>query len=268
METVYRFGLIGQSAPTKIITAALEAAFTIRKLSWEYHVLDVADDNLPAEIARLIEEGEQGFLVAEIHRQTVLDLPQVVEVTPAARTIGAATQLSVLPAGEIKADNRQWQAMVHDWEMFRLPVEDAVCLILGTGSSAQAAAYALQQKNAGAITFVSRESLTAQRDMISYDRLATFAPGATLIINATPDSNEMPWPLEVPFPAKAVLYDLVANPPVTRLIKLAQSAGAKAIGGLGALIWQSGYAFEEWTSSTPPLDLMFAAAKSTLNRSL
>jgi shikimate dehydrogenase len=83
--------------------------------------------------------------------------------------------------------------------------------------------------------------------------LAAAAPGAALVVNCTsagmsPNDETLPWFEEVPFPAGAVLYDLVYKPRRTRLMRLAEAAGARAVGGLGMLAEQGAAAFDRWTA--------------------
>lgn len=91
-----------------------------------------------------------------------------------------------------------------------------------------------------------------------------------LIINCTPvgmwpEVDASPWPEWTAFPAGAILYDLVYNPPVTRLMAQAREAGARAIGGLGMLVRQGAYAFKLWTGIDAPLDVMIDAARRRLH---
>ncbi|MBI5961524.1 MAG: hypothetical protein HY866_22480 [Chloroflexi bacterium] len=106
--------------------------------------------------------------------------------------------------------------------------------------------------------------------MVGYSDLPSWADRAALIVNCTPVGmfpkvDGSPWPEEVPFPACAALYDLVYNPPVTRLMTQAQAAGARAVGGLGMLVRQGALAFEQWTGVQPPLDVMLSAARRALS---
>ena len=48
----------------------------------------------------------------------------------------------------------------------------------------------------------------------------------------------------------------VYNPIQTRLVKEAEAAGAKAIGGLDMLVWQGVLAFEKFTGQKAPFELM------------
>jgi len=54
-----------------------------------------------------------------------------------------------------------------------------------------------------------------------------------------------------------VIYDLIYNPQITPLLKIARRAGVKkAVNGLGMLIHQGAIAFQIWTGKKPPVDVM------------
>ena len=54
-----------------------------------------------------------------------------------------------------------------------------------------------------------------------------------------------------------VIYDLIYNPQITPLLKIAGRAGVKrAVNGLGMLIYQGALAFQIWTGKKPPVDVM------------
>jgi shikimate dehydrogenase len=82
----------------------------------------------------------------------------------------------------------------------------------------------------------------------------------------TPNVEGLPWPEGLPFQPGQVVYDLVYNPPQTRLLQKAAADGATAIGGLGMLIWQGAISFELWTGQRPPVDKMRRAALVDLRR--
>jgi shikimate dehydrogenase len=82
-----------------------------------------------------------------------------------------------------------------------------------------------------------------------------------LIVNTTPvglspNVGASPWPNKLPFPASALVFDLLNNPPQTRLMKQAGQAGLRAINGWAMLVYQGAAAFEKWTGNAPPVDVM------------
>ena len=98
---------------------------------------------------------------------------------------------------------------------------------------------------------------------LSVPELARAAPGTDLIVNATPlgmhpHPGETPWFEEVRFPPGAALYDLVYNPPITRLMGQARAAGLRARNGAGMLAAQAALSFARWTGCAPPFEVMRA----------
>ena len=153
-------------------------------------------------------------------------------------------------------------------------------LILGAGGSARAVAYALASSG------VPVHILARRRDQAQglidqllphlpasspphvlaspFTNLPDLTPDARLIINCTPlgmtpHIDASPWPDNLPFRPGQIVYDLVYNPPETRLIQQAQADGACAVNGLGMLLHQGALAWQLWTGQPAPLDAMRAA---------
>ena len=60
------------------------------------------------------------------------------------------------------------------------------------------------------------------------------------------------------------VYDLVYNPPATRLLREAASVGCQTIGGLDMLVAQAQEQFRWWTGTRPPAGVMRDAALKRL----
>jgi shikimate dehydrogenase len=264
-----RVGLLGWPVEHSVSPAMHNAAFAALGLDWQYDLLPVPPSKLEAEIRRLIkDEGYRGFNVTVPHKQAAFRLPRMCTTSPAANAIGAVNTLVVHPDGDIlDGENTDWRGFAIDLDEHEVQIAGAPCLILGSGGSARGVVYALEQGGAESVTLASRRP--SQPGEISYNDLGDVAPTVDLIINCTPvgmspDVDRSPWPEDVPFPRDAVLYDLVYNPPFTRLMAQAESAGARVIGGLGMLVWQGALAFELWTGILPPVDVMTEAARAAL----
>jgi shikimate dehydrogenase len=181
--------------------------------------------------------------------------------------VEAANTLIVTPDGGLHAANTDWQGFADDLRAHSVDVDGMDCLVLGTGGSAGAVAYALHQMGSASITFASRDP-GRRSDIVGYDGLARFSH-VDLVVNCTPVGmhphvDASPWPDGVRFPPGATLYDLVYNPARTRLMGQAEAAGARAIGGLGMLVRQGALAFTQWTGRTPPPGVMQDAARRAL----
>ena len=90
---------------------------------------------------------------------------------------------------------------------------------------------------------------------------------ADLLVNATPVGtapavDDTPWP-GARFDGRFV-YDLVYNPPVTRLLREAATAGCATLGGLDMLVAQAQQQFLLWTGRLPDAGVMRAAAARDL----
>ncbi|MDH4148863.1 MAG: shikimate dehydrogenase, partial [Acidimicrobiia bacterium] len=93
-----------------------------------------------------------------------------------------------------------------------------------------------------------------------------------LIVNATPvgmfDNDEDPT--AVPFdPAiirpGQIVADLIYHPPETALLAAARERGATVINGVGMLLHQAAEAFELWTGTQAPIEVMREALLGSLD---
>ena len=90
-----------------------------------------------------------------------------------------------------------------------------------------------------------------------------------MIVNTTPvglspNVDASPWPADVPFPTHALIFDLLNNPPRTRLMQQAEQAGLRAVNGWNMLVYQGAAAFEKWTGIEPPVDVMKQALEQSM----
>jgi shikimate dehydrogenase len=267
-----RVGLLGWPVGHSLSPVMHNAAFEALSLDWRYDLLPVSPEKLEAEVTRLIEqEGYRGFNVTIPHKRAALRLPQMSETTLAAEIVGAANTLAVQADGRLYADNTDWCGFLDDLCAHQVGVAGQQCLVLGTGGSAQAVVFGLKQAGAATVTLVSRhptpDKIGLAHALTDYPRMRDVS--FDIVVNCTPvgmfpNGDQSPWPEDAPFPSRAVLYDLVYNPPVTRLMRQAQAAGAQAFGGLGMLVHQGARSFEIWTGERPPLEIMLQAAQRAL----
>ena len=62
------------------------------------------------------------------------------------------------------------------------------------------------------------------------------------------------------------IYDLIYNPPETKLLALAKKAGAKASNGLGMLLYQGALSFRHFTGQGEPIDVMRQALEEAVEK--
>ncbi len=197
-------------------------------------------------------------------------------MTPAAQAIGAVNTIRVEADGQLSGDNTDAPGFVADLRDHGVDPAGQRVIVLGAGGSACAVVYGLAAAGASEVIILNRTAekatgLAMQMQAI-FPRVAIstralggdltrLAARTELIVNTTslgmtPHPEGSPWPSEVALRPGQVIYDLVYNPPLTRLLQQATAAGATAIGGLGMLIWQGAIAFERWTGQPAPVPIM------------
>ena len=245
------------------------AAFALAGLAgWTYELWNTPHEDVAARVQMIRDDDSiAGANVTVPHKLNVM--PYLDDVSAHAQAIGAVNTI-VKREGKLCGDNTDWVGFLNDLKWNGVDVTTPNhAMVLGAGGSARAVVYALLQSGWD-VTVVNRDHIRAMNlvsdmrrifenvprgnDGIYFARqLNDYITGAHgLIVNCTsagmePNENTSPWPDDLPFPKNAVLYDLVYKPRVTKLMRQAEAAGVRAIGGIGMLAEQGAAAFELWT---------------------
>lgn len=278
-------GLIGWPVSHSVSPAMHNAAFEEFGLDWRYVPLPV-DPALPGAVgdaARGIRAmGLAGINVTVPHKQAVL--PFLDRIAPAAQAMRAVNTIVVEADGSLTGDNTDAPGFIADLRAHDVDPAGLQVLVLGAGGSARAIIYGLAQAGTQRVALANRTVERAQSlldDLSPYlgdmrttvihtaDEMRVVAESVTLIVNCTslgmtPQIDTTPWPSDALLRADQIVYDLVYNPTETHLLRQAQAAGARPIGGLGMLIWQGALAFERWTGMRAPIAVMRAAAEAQM----
>jgi shikimate dehydrogenase len=280
-------GLIGHPVAHSKSPLMQNAAFAHAGLhDWHYELWDTPLDELPARMTTIRErEDIAGCNVTIPHKQNVMT--HLDAISEHAKAIGAVNTVFKPPPspptplsgreGKLVGDNTDWIGWLNDAQWHGVNMGEVKrALVLGAGGSARAIVYALVQCGAE-VMIVNRDAERAVKLASDFgaagaglSEIAAYARDAQpqLIVNCTsagmwPNENTSPWPEAAPFPTNAVLYDLVYKPRITRLIRQAEHAGARAIGGIGMLAEQGAAAFEKWTGV--PAQRVSAIMRDALN---
>jgi 3-dehydroquinate dehydratase / shikimate dehydrogenase len=150
-----------------------------------------------------------------------------------------------------------------------VPLTRVRAAVLGGGGAARAVAIGLRSAGAD-VTIHARDAGRAQEAAHAVGvRGAGWPPAKPwdLLVNCTP-VGMYPNVDRSPLPAAALsgryVYDLVYNPPVTRLLRDAAAAGCITIGGLDMLVAQAQEQFSWWTGTKAPAGVMRLAAERKL----
>jgi shikimate dehydrogenase len=241
-----KFGLIGfplgHSFSKKYFTAKFEkeeikdCRFDLYEIPQIFDFEQVLDENPELE----------GMSVTIPYKQDVI--PFLDDLDPACEAIGAVNCIKISSEGLIgyNTDYIGFRNSLEKW----LQGQSVKALVLGTGGASKAVKEALKDLK---IEFLS-VSRTSGSDSISYAELAKdpqLLQTHQLIINTTPLGtfpavDAMP---EIPVDklnSSHLVFDLVYNPPVTKLMQSCLDAGGKAQNGLEMLELQAEAAWKIW----------------------
>lgn len=281
-----KFGLIGYPLGHSLSPKIHEAALKSCGLQGDYSLFPIPPDDLGGlkDLLARVRDGEIAGLNATIpHKQNVI--PLLDKLTPTAHTIGAVNTIS-MREDKLTGSNTDAPGFLADLQKFlatkpQKRTDKQSALILGAGGAARAVVYALINDGWNVtVTDIRPEQTKAliaqfpnpgsRLSSIEYHpaNLYPLLPALSLIVNATPvgmspDIDISAWPEDLPFPSQAAIYDLVYNPPETKLVKDARAAGLPATTGLGMLIEQAALSFEIWTGRAVPRETLFAAVEET-----
>lgn len=265
-ENTAIYGVVGLPVAHSVSPAMHNAAFAATGLNAVYLPLPAADADDFLAFARGFDV--KGASVTIPYKVPLME--RVQHLDPLARQVGALNTL--------KQDGDGWSGRNTDVAGFLQPLRDRrVTLsgrraaILGAGGSARAVAVALASQGAR-VTVCARDLAKAQSVASLVGGVAdTLPPRAgswDLLVNCTPVGMH-PRMDQSPMPpsglARGLVYDLIYNPAVTRLLRDAATAGADTIGGLDMLVAQAREQFEWWTGTQPSSSVMRAAASRRLS---
>jgi 3-dehydroquinate dehydratase/shikimate dehydrogenase len=259
------YGVLGKPVSHSVSPAMHNAAFRAAQLDAVY--LPLAADSFDDFLAFAERMGVQGVSVTA---------PFKVEAFERADECDAVSR-RVQSVNTLRRDGPRWLGCNTDVAGFLAPLERSQRLaglratVLGAGGAARSVAVALSSANAQ-VTIAARRRSQAE----SVCRLTGAAAGLwppppgswDVLVNATPagtypDVDAMP--IAGPLPPEGLVYDLVYNPPRTRLIAEAERAGCRVIGGLDMLVAQAQAQFEWWTGTRASSATMREAALQRLD---
>ncbi len=276
-------GIIGYPVSHSISPQMHNAAFENLGLNFEYVPFEVKPEDLKKVLDGLRGEGIIGFNVTIPHKEEII--PYLDEVTKLPRIIGAVNTVKN-ENGKLVGYNTDGPGFIESLrEDAGVEVAEKEIVVLGAGGAAKAVVVSLAEEEAKNI-FVTdiikekAENLAKYVDSLfktevravphrSKELLAKIKE-ADILINATPigmkgKENECPIDENVEFKTGCLVFDLIYNPPETKLMKISKSKGANVINGLGMLVRQGALAFSIFTGLTPPIDIMRKAAEEALS---
>jgi len=291
--SVFTFASAGmgeETAPGQVTAQELRSVYRIEQVDAATRVYGVAGDPVahslsPAIMNAAFRRENVNAVYLGLHAKTLKDLLTCVREIPIhgisvtmpykesilthmdntdshTTKIGACNTVVRAQDGKLYGFNTDAAGIVRPLERRLATIEGARILVLGAGGAARAAVFGLKERGAE-VYILNRTAGPAQK-------LARQARARTLkradlkklafdvIINATPVGmgNTRESPLEDKEINARYVFDMVYDPPETRLLKLARERGAQVIPGIEMFVHQAARQFEIWTGKPAPWDEM------------
>jgi 3-dehydroquinate dehydratase/shikimate dehydrogenase len=212
----------------------------------------------------------EGFSVTLPHKQSVMRYLD--RVDPTAKAIGAVN--TVIRRGKkLVGTNTDAPGALDAIEKVA-KVRGKRMLILGAGGVARAIAYEAKQRSADVIIAnrtLSRARQLAEEFGFEYVKWNSLrGVQFDILVNATsvgmvPRVDESPVPKAIL--KKKVVFDVVYNPPMTRLLTEARSVGAKTIQGTEMYLNQAALQSEMYAGQAPDIFFMRRLLKVAVSKS-
>ncbi|HEY4311150.1 MAG TPA: shikimate dehydrogenase [Pirellulales bacterium] len=266
--------LLGQAVAGNPTQYMMEKLFVHHGLDWRYLTLEVTPEDLGDAIRGIRALGFRGANITKPHKVPVL--AHLDRLSDAAALIGAVNCI-VREDDKLVGENTDGKGFLQSLRGVIDPAGKRIVL-LGAGGAARAIAVELALAGAATITVVNR---SIERGQSLVDRLneKTSTPAALInwqgdyhvnsetdvLVNATSiglndESAKVPVKLDGA-PRHLVVADVIASPPVTRLVRKSQQAGFKTLDGVGMIVNQGAIGFKLWTGIDADVQVMRDAAE-------
>ena len=259
------YGLVGAPISHSVSPAMHNAAFESADFDAVYLPLPASDpDDFLTFAAAMGVKGASVTIPYKVPLMNRLD-----EADDLVRRVGAVNTLRFRDH-QLAGRNTDVEGFLAPLEQLGIELRGIRASIVGAGGSARAVAVALGSAGAMVTVHARDEARGAAVAAAVGGRSGEWPlpPGSwDLLVNCTPVGMH-PHVEEMPVPVEALtgryVYDLIYNPPVTRLLVQAALAGCDTIGGLDMLVGQARAQFEWWTGVRASATVMRKAAETRL----
>jgi len=299
--SVFTFAAVSpgeETAPGQITAQELRSVYRIEQVDAATRVYGVAGDPVAHSLSPVImnaafrRENVNGVYLA-LHAKTLKDLLTCVREIPIhglsitmpykeailpfldntdshTTKIGACNTVVRAQDGKLYGFNTDTSGVVRPLERRLSTLQDAKILVLGAGGAARAAVFGLKERGAE-VFILNRSAAVAQKlarraHARSLKRADLKKYSFDVIINATPVGmgNTRETPLQEKEINARYVFDMIYDPPETRLLELARERGAQIIPGIEMFVHQAARQFEIWTGKPAPQDDMLQVVTLSL----
>lgn len=245
-----KFGLIGEKLSHSYSPQIHRLFFKIAGIKGEYKLFEIERNDIGQFLQNAHRDKFSGINVTIPYKTDVIRFLD--ELSPEAEKINAVNTISF--DGRLCGYNTDYFGLDYTFKKHRINVNGMRVLVTGSGGAAKAVVSYLSDNNAKEIYIASRDNVKGsdkfpETIIVSYSDIIKYCP-FNIIINTTPVGmypNMGVSPLTKEHVRGAIfLFDLIYNPPVTKLIEIADSLRIPNTNGLYMLVAQAVKAQEIW----------------------
>ncbi len=264
------YGIFGFPIGHSLSPSMHNAAFKHLGVNAAYIPLSIPPDKLKEALKAIRILGIRGLNITVPHKKNIMKFLD--SLSEEAALIGAVNTV-VVDNDKLIGHNTDGRGFIKSLDEIGFNPRNKSFLILGSGGAAQAICIgiaALKPKEIF-ICDVIKERANSLRahvrriftrcyiEAVPVDNVRVVKDRLDILVNATPIGLKEtdPLPVDGELLREGVLvYDLIYNPMMTRLLALAKKRGLRFSNGLAMLLFQGALSFKLWTKRQPPLTVM------------
>jgi shikimate dehydrogenase len=276
-------GVIGHPIKQSLSPLMHNSAFRIRNLNYIYLPFGVPSENLKDALRGMIALGIKGFNITIPHKEKISQYLH--NITEEASVIGAVNTV-VNENGQLVGHNTDVHGIVESLKYFKDDIDGEIVSVIGAGGAARSCIYALIRNfKVKQINIINRTAQIAESLKEYFDAKMHFnsfkvyelippdiigvMQKSKLIINSTsvgmfPSTDDTVTEIEESFHDEQIVFDVVYNPMITKLLKIAKSQGATTINGLKMFVEQGAKSYEIWTGEQMPSEKIYTILEKYL----
>lgn len=240
------------------------AAFQKLGINAVYLPFLITEEQLPQLLNAFSITGVQGFNITLPFKEKIV--PFLDLLSNEAEMLQSVNTVVRTDSGW-KGYSTDGSGFVRSLSAAKIDILSKKILIVGAGGAARSVAVSLAIAGASDFVIYNRteskaEALSGLLQRVSPEISVRVAPledcAADIVINTTSvgmSDGKCPVPDEIIFGSKQIV-DIIYNPAVTTLLKKAADKSIPNINGLDMLLYQGIEAFELWTGTQAPLEIM------------
>ena len=262
------YGLVGFPIQHSLSPCMHNAAFSQLKIKAKYKLFELKPEQLEGFLGSLKKKNISGFNVTYPYKEKIIGY--LSSKSLGVKEIGAANTVVVDKTGKLKGFNTDYLGFAQ--HLRDLKVKPKRVAIMGAGGAGAAVCFALAKMKVRQLCIYDIDkfrSLSLFKKMNFSFPQTEFGVATRiedlqidkkdLLINATPLGMRQldPCLIDAKWLHKDLfVYDLIYSPEETKLIALAKRQGLDCSNGLGMLLYQGVFAFQQFTSKKAPVEIM------------